>query len=458
MSDEPGMPVSPHGDSGPWEPREYRGRRLPDSDDTPAEGWTVLPSETRADGSQGPEARGLGLEAPGQPDYRHTIPRQPPVPGTGGDPGAPRSAAPLLRGLVPADGRGQRPGRGGRPGLDRPGRDSWADRQPATTAAQTMKIGIWGSPASGKSTYLAALQHATGNAPRSLGNWTLFARTEQAEELLIKWNQQLAEERKFPEPTALAAEAQLAWRFKGDLAGSRYQPPWRRLRRLPEPSAFDLDLIDVSGEVFGPSPTEKNVRMEIVNRTLDHLARARGLIFLFDPITELEQPTVVGYMNRTLTQLAGRVDREGRTAGRYLPHYVSVCVTKFDDPKLFRQACRNGFVNTGRDGIPRILDKHAELFFDALCEGRFWEETDERGSSGPKFVRAQLQKYFHPDRISYYVTSSIGFNLDSDGQFDPDLYSMVRQEEKDMRIIGPIEPINVLEPLVELHMKLRGRA
>ncbi len=322
-----------------------------------------------------------------------------------------------------------------------------------------MKIGMWGSPASGKSTYLAALQHATGkDLRRSLGSWAVFPRTEQSEELLIRWNQQLVEQHKFPEPTALAAEAQLAWRFRGELAGSRYQPWWRRLPRVPEPSSFDLDLIDVSGEVFGLSPTDRNVPRELVTRTLDHLVSAQGLIFLFDPVTEREQPTVVNYMNRTLTQLTGRVDRERRTTGRYLPHYISVCVTKFDDQLLFQQACRAGFVNSGRDGIPRVLDKHAKLFFDALCEGRFWEETDERGSSGPKFVREQLTKFFHPARIRYYVTSSIGFNLGSDGRFDPARFAMVREEEDDNRIIGSIEPINVLEPLVELHMKLRTRA
>jgi hypothetical protein len=429
MSDERGMPVSPHGDSSPWEWQPGSGQRSQDGDNTPPHG-------TRFSWSEAPENSGPSPETASQARY------QPPVPSD--DLGTLREMTPRSRGAVSAG--------------NRTGSDSWTGGGSTATGQRTMKIGIWGSPASGKSTYLAALQHATGNAPRSLGDWTIFARTPQAEELLIRWNQQLAEEHKFPEATGLAAETQLLWRFKGELAGSRYQPLVRRLRRVPEPSTFDLDLIDTSGEVFGPSPSEKNVPMDVVNRTLDHLAHARGLIFLFDPIREREDPTVVNYMNRMLTQLAGLVERQGRTNGRYLPHYISVCVTKFDDQLLFQQACRAGFVNSGRDGIPRVLDKHAELFFDALCEGRFWEETDGRGSSGPKFVRARLQKYFDPARIRYYVSSAIGFNRGSDGRFNPARYAMVREEEDGNRIIGPIEPVNVLEPLVELYMKLRRRA
>jgi hypothetical protein len=162
-------------------------------------------------------------------------------------------------------------------------------------------------------------------------------------------------------------------------------------------------------------------------------------------------------MNRTLVELVGLAESRGQIRDGYLPQHISVCVTKFDDPLLFQQACRAGFVNSGDDGRPRVLDRHARRFFAALCEGTFWEEADERGVHGPKFVRRMLEQHFHPDRTRFYVTSSIGFNLRPDGRFDPALYSMVRDEEDGPRIIGPVEPINVLEPLVALHMGLRRR-
>jgi hypothetical protein len=460
MTDEPGEPVSPHGDSEPMPSWILRDSRPPEDDGTGMEGTRgyTSPLEAPRDGA----ANG----GPGPADYLNGQP---------GDNGRPYDSGRLYDNSQPYD-NGQpydrpvvtspppRAQPGGPPGTrGTRGQDPWSEiRHLSATGPEAMPIGIWGSPASGKSTYLAALQHATGNASRSLGTWSVYARTEQSAELLSNWNAQLVGDHKFPEATDIAAATPLRWRFKGDLAGSRYQPLWRRLRRIPEPSAFDLDLIDVSGEVFGPRPADKEVPRDVVTRTLDHLANARGLIFLFDPLREREEPTVVNYLNRTLTQLARRVEGAGRTTGLYLPHYISVCVTKFDDQMLFQQACKAGFVNSGPDGIPRVLDKHAELFFDALCQGTFWGETDERGSGGPKFVRAQLKKFFHPSRIRYFVTSSIGFNLGADGRFDPARYSMVREQEKnnqiDKRIIGTIEPINVLEPLVDLYMKLHGRS
>jgi hypothetical protein len=435
MSDEPGPPVSPHGDSEPGDPRPPAGPHRPDGSGTDADGgsasWYLPPLEqpdfpvSRAD--YGRATSGYARRQADGPEAQpaNTLPL-----GTG---------APAASRLV---------------------RDPWTEiRHLTPTGPTTMKIGIWGSPASGKSTLLAALQHATGNADRSLGRWNLFPLTEESKELLVIWNQRLVTDRKFPEATSIAAEAELRWRFRGDLAGSKYQPPWHRLRRVPEPSNFDLDLIDVNGEVFGPRPTDKDVPVEVVTRTLGHLANAQGLIYLFDPITERETPTVAQYMNRPLAELASLVESMDRTIGGRLPHYISVCVTKFDDPRLFQQACRAGFVNTGRDGRPRVLRKHAKRFFDALCAGKFWEEPDERGANGPRFVRDMLRQYFHPARTRYYVTSSIGFNLGADGQFDPARYSMVREEEEEegRRIIGPIEPINVLEPLVDLYMKLRRR-
>lgn len=429
MSNGPGPPVSPHGDSGPYEPRARSDPYRSDGGDTEREGVSST-WYRQTSGSAGTRTGPPSYAPPDSGDGRGQ------ADGTAALRGQTQSSLTPLVGLRPASDRGTEISRGSEP----------------------MKIGIWGSPLSGKSTFLAALQHATLNAHRSLGQWNLIPLTKQSTDLLVRWNDDLVTQRKFPEATYLGAEAELRWRFRGDLAGSKFQPTWRRLQRTAESSAFDLDLIDVSGEVFSHNPTEKNVPQDVVDRTLNHLANAQGLIFLFDPITERDIPGVEKYLNRPLAELASLVERtRGMTARGRMPHHISVCVTKFDEPRLFREACRTGFVNSGRDGIPRVLDKHARLLFEALCDGTFWPEPDPRGTHGPQFVRGMLEKHFDSARIRYYVTSSIGFNLAADGRFDPGHYSMVRNEEGGKRrIIGSIKPINVLEPLVELHMRLRG--
>ncbi|HLK79678.1 MAG TPA: hypothetical protein VKU77_39265 [Streptosporangiaceae bacterium] len=450
MSDVPGPPISPQGDQEHGEPAEPAVPRWADGSDRDFDSNSAglfLPPIERTDHSAGN----------GRPTSGHADG----VEAQSGDT-LPYGAGATAAGRLGGDQLG-----GDRLGRDRLDRDQFdpdrrqRDRLAAisrvTSGPTPMKIGIWGSPASGKSTLLAALQHATGHTDGRLGHWTLIPQTEDSKDVLIRWTQRLIEEHKFPEATRLAAATELRWRFRGDLAGSKYQPLLQRLRHVPAPGVFDLDLIDVSGEVFGFQPTERDVPVDLVGQTLDHLASANGLIYLFDPITELTKPAAAGFMNRPLVELLSRVESKNRTVGGRLPHYISVCVTKFDDPRLFQQACRAGFVNTGRDGRPRVLDKHAERFFNALCDGTFWERPGGRGTNGPRFVRDMLRQNFHRDRIRYYVTSSVGFHLGDGGRFDPTRYTMVREEDETegFRIIGPIGPINVLEPLVDLYMKLR---
>jgi hypothetical protein len=340
-------------------------------------------------------------------------------------------------------------------------------RHPAATGPDTVKIGLWGSPASGKTTYLAALPQALSNTDGSVGRWTIFPTSDASTELLIKWSHQLISEQVFPEATGLGEITGLAWRFVGDLTGSRYMQRRLLRRKPPARSEFDLDLIDVSGEAFGYNPAGKNVSQGIADTALDHLASAQGLIFLFDPVTERDRRTAAEYVNRTLTRLSRKVMAEGRLVGPYLPHYIAVCMTKFDHRDVFRQARAAGLVNYGPDGMPRVLDGQAGELFDVICEGRFWADNRTDSHGGALFVRNQLRQFFHPDRIRYYAMSSIGYKkppgwdpraAQPGFRFDPGDFSNVIEQGGTQQILGPIEPVNVLEPLIDLHMQITGRA
>jgi GTPase SAR1 family protein len=310
----------------------------------------------------------------------------------------------------------------------------------------TMKIGIWGPPGSGKTTYLAALKHdAASRARDEIGTWKIIPRNEASEQLLTQWTQLLVERQEFPEATPLGSHTDLWWHFMGDLAGSRYAR--RRLGIFGRPaltSKFDLELIDVSGEAFGYRPTDAHVPENLVRRTLAHLAGSDGLIFLFDPITERDTPSVATYVERVLNNLSRRVLNAGRMADGYLPHQVAICVAKTDNVELVAQARKAGLVNTGHDGIDRVLNGQAEALFNAICDGGFWE-SDERRHGGAAYVRNQLSTYFHPGRTRYYAISAIG-------------HQNLATRNGVVKINGPIRPFNVLEPLVELHMQLRNQA
>ena len=334
-------------------------------------------------------------------------------------------------------------------------------------APSPTKISLWGPPGSGKTTYLAALGQAVPFADRSLGRWSIVPFDESSERQLVDWSHRLVSEQRFPGRTDLGERIPLKWFFVGDLTKTQHERKWLRKWRKPVRSGFSflLDVVDVSGEAYGYDPEGMSVSQEITDRALDHLAEADGIIYFFDPITERETRSASSYMNSALAEL--RLRMRNHLTDNYMPQQVSVCVTKFDHPDLFAQARRLGLVNFGPDGLPRVLDEHAEQFFDALCNGDFWGDRDRESHTSASFVRDQLKNSFHPDRIKYYVTSSIGYwtppgwspttSVRPGSEFDShDFVNIVRIGDRE-GIRGVIRPINVLEPLLSLERRLAGR-
>jgi hypothetical protein len=362
-----------------------------------------------------------------------------------------------------ANGRGAREAQ--RRSADRAADQSPRASGPADASAEDVKIGLWGSPSSGKTTFLGALRHAVATG-RGSGRWIVHPDNEASEELMVRLTDYLVTAHEFPPATPLGVETELRWHFIGDLAGSQFD---RRIlrRRSPLPSRFMLNLVDVSGEAFGPMPEATDARsLHVMGNALDHLASSQGLIYLFDPISEWELHNSAAYLNRTIAALSRLMLRENRLVNGYLPHYVSVCVTKFDHPKIFDKARQALLVNAGPDGMPRILDEDAETLFNMVCDGKFWREDSEEAQTSARFIRDELRKRFHPDRVRYFVTSAVGFRQPPDWDpatgrgsalsIDPRNYANVYEVDGVPKIHGPITPINVLEPLISLHQRLTG--
>jgi hypothetical protein len=361
-------------------------------------------------------------------------------------------------------------GGGAGPPLIRPTLSASGDSGPvAANLPDAIKISMWGSPNSGKTTYLAALDQATVRPDKSIGHWSIYPADTPSQQQLFKWSRRLVQDQEFPERTEVDESIPLKWLFAGDLTGSRYEQ--KRRGRRPKPgeseSSFLLDVVDVSGEAFSSAPEKiAQVPKEVMEEALKKLIEADGLIYLFDPVTERDSQEAADYMLRTLIALRGAMI--GELVGGYLPKEISVCVTKFDHAQLFTQARRAGLVNYGPDGMPRVLDEHAEQFFESLCKGDFWGDHDGKAHPSAAYVRDQLKHFFLPDRIKYYVTSSIGFWKPPDWnpktssrpgfEFDPKNFENIENEPNGTkRIRGVIRPINVLEPLISLQQRLAAR-
>lgn len=346
---------------------------------------------------------------------------------------------------------------------------------PEPAHPDVVKIGLWGPPQSGKTTYLAALPIAVGDENARNGSWLIFPRSRPSRELLEEFERVLVEERRFPQTTPAYTTRELEWLFVGELARSRYdQRRLLRSRRKARVSRFLLDLIDVHGgayrgDVRKPTSSGKESLDEGIvdieaaaSAALDHLATAQGIIFLFDPIGERDNRNSAAYVRWTANELLERAAKNGRLPGRHLEQQVSVCITKFDHPELFYRAREMNLVTYGPDGMPRVRDEDAKQFFDELCFGKFWSDQFEAGQESAEFVRSKINNLFRPDRVRYFVTSSIGFWMApptgdrTRPWFDPDHPSNYHERDGASSIKGAVRPINVLEPLISLQRRIGG--
>jgi hypothetical protein len=292
-----------------------------------------------------------------------------------------------------------------------------------------VQIGMWGQPESGKTTYLGALRIAAAQQQGRFGRWTVSGLDDLSSEFLVEQARTMTRLRQFPD--ASRAVETLRWAFHG-------QAPGRFLRR---PVEFVLSVQDMPGEAFRQGA--------VMQRVVDHLARSRGLIYLFDPITL--NTANIDFFDQTLQMLSAAVGAGGRLHKGRLPQHLSVCVTKFDDPAFFGRAVREGWVtqDSSAQRLPRVPDDRAEAFFDWVCH--------VLRRQGAPLIRDLIRANFHDARVRYFATSSVGFRLNRQQVFDfRDFRNVTVAADRSRSIRDMVRPINVLEPLVSLERAMRG--
>jgi hypothetical protein len=136
-----------------------------------------------------------------------------------------------------------------------------------------------------------------------------------------------------------------------------------------------------------------------------------------------------------------------------LPHHVSVCVSKFDDRRVFEAANTLRLLTVQPDDqfrFPRVADADARRFFMELCAV---SRTDTA-----RMAMDTIERLFRRDRIRYFVTSAIGLYINRrDGIFSFDDYeNTIRADTKKIR--GAIHPVNVAEPFIWLGGRLAAES
>lgn len=341
-------------------------------------------------------------------------------------------------------------------------------------APPTIRLGLWGAPQSGKTTFLASLGLAA-NRREAPGNWIMNGSDDEASEFLIT-NTELLTNRpgKFPEATFITRN--LLFRFTGEEEVHRRLWTGRRISEI-EQVAFELDVLDVPGKVYGP-PSRKDPgpypastagsvsfpeqepedgesgdvdpEVDVEEQLLEHLENCDGIIYLFDPIRDARNGDAFDYFHRILERLTRRTFEQERYQGTRLPQHLAVCITKFDEPQVYKMARRFGFTtqDAERPCMPRVPDGDAAEFFRRLCM--------DAPNGTADLVQGSLG-HFYSDRVAYFVTSAIGFYVGSTKRFQPsDYVNIEKTGGSTAGIRGRVYPINVLEPLLWLQRSIRN--
>ncbi|TMR05721.1 hypothetical protein ETD83_05640 [Actinomadura soli] len=314
---------------------------------------------------------------------------------------------------------------------------------PQETARQQLghNIAMWGTPGSGKTTFLGALSIALSRQDQG---WKLVGSDVPSTDALIKLATDLAGQRKFPQPTQ--GIERYRWNLVGAAPGRRRRRPWGGPG--PEAVQIGLDLRDPTGEVYALNAASEDL--------VERLVKSRGIIYLFDPVWEFVKGNSFDYLYGVLLRIAHRMVDAGEFSDGSLPHYLAVCITKFDDVRVLETAEKLRLVTPDTEGLlgfPRVGDDDARALFRWLCE--------VSRSGNAELVLNMIKQFFHEDRVRYYVTSSIGFYVDPEFRlFDPDdVQNLIPDPDNptQMKIRGPVYPINVTEPVTWLAQELAAQ-
>lgn len=301
-------------------------------------------------------------------------------------------------------------------------------------ADTSTRIGLWGGPGSGKTTFLASLKIAA--LLKNSGNWYIYGDDRvcagSVKHLAIATTD--LRNGNFPGNT-LEVEVH-AYRIKGTVEEKLLDKLFSGFKNQK------LDIVlyvqDFPGGFFAK---ETDPNAEIWN----YFANCKGLVYLYDFAKEERGEAYnfdsVQFLVDYLLQREDVALIDG-----YLPHYLSICVTKYDDPVVIeklQKAEPNIIKSDPQDPRNTPYIKDPQKAFEILAD---------------PLVKETLERNFIPSRVNYFCTSSIGFYAPKDSQVDLGDYVNVIETQRGsnkIRNARHLVPVNVIEPLVWLQHSIQ---
>jgi GTPase SAR1 family protein len=325
------------------------------------------------------------------------------------------------------------------------GLELYRPMSPADEPVTRSRIGLWGAPGSGKTTFLAALPAAAAQARMEP---MVYGADDTSTEILTALSNMLTVGHEFPQ---LSFETTLL-----SLAVTRPVLPVRRLSRRPAATAMQelaVSILDMPGDRFSTAQLYGEPRWltgAIAGTPEDiaeYLARCDGLIYCFDPLREQSTGDAYAHFEGILLKMAQLRLQDARSGKRdkKLPHRLAVCATKFDALPVLETARTMNLLTVDQEDphqMPRVPDADAAEVFASLCR--------QSRSGTAELIPAEISRYFHQDRVKYFITTAVGFHIDpSTGRFDPgDPHNALTDSNLAGKLRGPIQPINIIEPLL----------
>jgi hypothetical protein len=350
---------------------------------------------------------------------------------------------------------------------------------PHAGAGRTPKsVGLWGAPSSGKTTFLASLFIAVNRRPAA--DLNIVGANTESTNFLIDSTRTLTRDHRFPAATMQAAA--YSWTMNVTTTVQRTDGGrFGRKTTVTEDvsSQFNIDLRDAPGGYFGNTPQPAQQAQQPQGRLnlaggggagggggggapaaggtstvspedemMDYLSGCDGLLLLIDPVREQKLGDAHDYFQTTLLKVAQRKLATPGAPPR-LPHHVAVCITKFDHPDVYGFARLRSFRTYDENDeylFPRVHNDDAEMFFKEFCRSSPNSEAD--------MLCSGLQRYFHPSRVRFFVTSAIGFYIGQSSRFLDSDPQNAEEINGTPAIRGRIYPINVLEPIMWLGQRV----
>ncbi|MEC4814011.1 MAG: hypothetical protein SAK29_12165 [Scytonema sp. PMC 1069.18] len=208
------------------------------------------------------------------------------------------------------------------------------DDSRSPSSKTTIRLGIWGTKSSGKTTYLAMLYDAL-----ELSNKWQVTVDKKARNFVQTHLETIRENLEFPEPTEKSETLEI-FSYTLNPDPSSVNSSTIVLNFIDAPGEFYEHILEASARIDNPDTQaygEEDGSMDIV----DYLINCDGIIFLLDPVRSKEDGKKYSTLLRTLFQeFQERSQRSGATSGR-LEQYMAFCVTKVDREELWSKGYKS---------------------------------------------------------------------------------------------------------------------